>query len=147
MRAARSFKLSKDSLQHKCTSPIAWLHAPLLTTFRLPMVLRDGWRVDLRLVSRGAVHLPSGYTDGVELWEAPVVASAHRHGVTDDDIRHALRNFIAVAADPRDDDVTLFLGSDRAVNLIEIGVLGTDEGPLIIHAMAARAGRFRASRE
>jgi hypothetical protein len=111
------------------------------------MVLRDGWRVDLRLVSRGAVHLTSGYTDGVELWEAPVVASAHRHGVTDDDIRHALRNFIAVAADPRDDDVTLFLGSDRAVNLIEIGVLGTDEGPLIIHAMAARAGRFRASRE
>ncbi len=41
----------------------------------------------------------------------------------------------------------LFLGPDRAVNLIEVGVLGTDEGPLIIHAMAARAGRFRLSRE
>jgi len=41
MRAARSFKLSKDSLQHKCTSPIAWLHAPLLTTFRLPIGLWD----------------------------------------------------------------------------------------------------------
>jgi len=51
----------------------------------------------------------------VELWEAPVVASAHRHGVTDEDIRHALRNFIAVADDPRDDDVTLFLGPGRAV--------------------------------
>jgi len=46
-----------------------------------------------------------------------------------------------------DDDVTLFLGPDRAVNLIEVGVLGTDEGPLIIHAMVARAGRFRASKE
>jgi len=41
----------------------------------------------------------------------------------------------------------LFLGPDRAVNLIEVGVLGTDEGPLIIHAMVARAGRFRASKE
>jgi hypothetical protein len=51
----------------------------------------------------------------VELREAPVVASAHRHGVTDEDIRHALRNFIAVADDPRDDDVTLFLGPGRAV--------------------------------
>ena len=93
------------------------------------------------------IRLSSGYADGVELWEAPVVASAHRHGFTDEDIRHALRNFIAVADDPRDDDVTLFLGPDRAVNLIEVGVLGTDEGPLIIHAMAARGGRFRLSRE
>lgn len=65
----------------------------------------------------------------MELWEAPVTASAHRHGITDDSIRHTLRNFIAVAADPHDDDVTLFLGPDRAVNLIEVGVLTTDDGP------------------
>jgi len=44
----------------------------------------------------------------VELWEAPVAASAYRHGVTEDDIRHVLRNLVAVAADPGDDDVTLF---------------------------------------
>jgi len=49
----------------------------------------------------------------VELWEAPIGASAHRHGIADEDIRHALRNLIAVAADPGDDDVTLFLGPDR----------------------------------
>ena len=77
------------------------------------------------------------------LWESPITASAHDHGITDDDIRHALRNIIATADDPHDDDVTLFLGPDRAVNLIEIGVLGTDDGPLIIHAMAARPRRFR----
>jgi predicted DNA binding protein len=40
----------------------------------------------------------------VELWEAPVAASAHRHGFVVEDIRHALRNLVAVAADhPRDD--------------------------------------------
>jgi len=83
----------------------------------------------------------------VELWEAPVTASAHRHGITDEDIRHALRNLIAVAADPGDDDVTLFLGPDRAANLIEVGMLATDDGPLIIHAMAARSGRFQLPKE
>ena len=83
----------------------------------------------------------------VELWEAPVAASAYRHGITEDDIRHALRNFIAVAEDARDDDVTLFLGPDRAVNLIEVGVLSTEDGPLIIHAMPARTRTFRPTKE
>jgi hypothetical protein len=83
----------------------------------------------------------------VELWEAPVAASAHRHGITDEDIRHALRNLIAVAADSQDDDVTLFLGPDRAVGLIEVGVLTTDDGPLIIHAMPARTSRFQPPKE
>lgn len=62
-------------------------------------------------------------------------------------IRHALRNLIAVADDRRDVDVTLFLGPDRAVNLIEVGVLDTDDGPLIIHAMPARSRRFQPPKE
>ena len=78
----------------------------------------------------------------MELWEARVAASAHRHDITDDDIRHALRNLIAVADDPHDEDVTLFLGPDRAGLLVEVGVLALDDGPLIIHAMAARTHRF-----
>jgi hypothetical protein len=78
----------------------------------------------------------------VELADAPIAASAHRHGISDDDIRHALRNIVAVADDAEDDDVTLFLGPDQAVNLLEIGVLATDDGPLIIHAMTARSHRF-----
>lgn len=98
-------------------------------------------------MNAGCTGIASGYADVVELWEAPVAASAHRHGFTDEDIRHALRNFVAVAADPRDDDVTLVLGPDQAVNLIEVGILSTDEGPLIIHAMAARTNRFRPPKE
>lgn len=69
--------------------------------------------------------VPSGYVDDVDLWEAPVAASAYRHGLVDDDIRRALRNLVAFAADPRDDDVTLFLGPDQAANLIEVGILST----------------------
>ncbi len=83
----------------------------------------------------------------MELWEAPVAASAYRHGITEDDTRHVLRNLVAVATDPSDDDVTLFLGPDRAADLIEVGLLATDDGPVIIHAMAARGRRFRTPKE
>lgn len=47
-----------------------------------------------------------------------------------------------VADDPHDEDVTLFLGPDRDNNLIEVGVLDTDDGPVVIHAMTARLERF-----
>lgn len=78
----------------------------------------------------------------MELWDAPVWTSAYRHNVAEADMRHVLRNFFAVADDPRDDDVTLFLGSDRSGRLVEVGVLDTDDGPAIIHAMAGRVERF-----
>ena len=39
------------------------------------------------------------------------------------------------------------LGPDQAVSLIEIGVLATDDGPLIIHAMAALTRRFQPPKE
>jgi hypothetical protein len=83
----------------------------------------------------------------VELSEAPILDSAHRHGTTDDDIRHALRNLVATADDPDDNDVTLFLGPDQAAKLLEVGVLDTDDGPLIIHAMPARTRRFPPTKE
>jgi hypothetical protein len=70
------------------------------------------------------------------------LASARRHGISDEAIRHALRNFIARVDDPADDSVELFLGPDYAANLIEVGVLQTSEGLVIIHAMPGRMGRF-----
>ena len=77
------------------------------------------------------------------LADAPIWRTAHRHDVGDDDIRHALRHWLAV--NDEDDDVTLFLGPDQAGNLIEVGVLDTDQGPAIIHAMRpARAFKFEA---
>lgn len=81
----------------------------------------------------------------MELWQAPIWDSARRHGVSDDEIRHALRNFIAVADDPGGNgDVTLFLGArDPSGHLIEVGVLDTDDGPVVVHAMTGRIHRFR----
>jgi hypothetical protein len=79
----------------------------------------------------------------VELWELPIWDSAHKHGITDDNIRHALRHIMNVAEDPDSEDVTLFLGPDQDNQLIEVGVLDTDDGPVVIHAMPARIKRFR----
>jgi hypothetical protein len=93
----------------------------------------------------------SRYPDNVELAEAPIWASARKHGVSDEDIRYALGHIMNAAEDPYDEDVTLFLGPRRdgrlikagVLQLIEVGVLDTDDGPVIIHAMPARLGRFR----
>ena len=79
------------------------------------------------------------------MWEAPIWPSARRHGIPDEDMRHALRNFIVRADDPEDDSVELFLGPDYAGNLIEVGVLDTGDELVIIHAMPGRMRRFFAS--
>ena len=78
----------------------------------------------------------------MELWEAPIWESARRHGIADEEIRHALRNFIAQSDDTGDDDVTMFIGPDATGNLVEVGVLSTEDGPVVIHAMPGRINRF-----
>jgi len=76
-----------------------------------------------------------------KLSEAPIRASARKHGVSDADIRHAIRNWIRVADE--DDDVVLYLGPDRAARLIEVGVRTDEDGVRIVHALRpARDHRF-----
>jgi hypothetical protein len=70
-------------------------------------------------------------------WPAPILASAHRHGVDDEDMLHAIRN--AVDAYEEDDDVTMFIGPRFDGSLIEVGVVETTDGPVVIHAMKAGA--------
>jgi hypothetical protein len=77
----------------------------------------------------------------VALADAPIWPSARKHTINEADIRHALRNIIAVNDDATD-NVTLFLGSGTAGQFIEVGVLNTEEGPVIIHAMEGRLHLF-----
>ena len=66
--------------------------------------------------------------------------SARRHGITDDDILHAIEHSLLVEDLGEDPDRWLVIGPDRATNLLEIVVLITAEGDeLIIHAMPLRA--------
>ena len=62
---------------------------------------------------------------------------ARRHGVTDEDMRHAYRNPARVYWQ---DDLIMIIGADRSGRLLEVGVL-VDEDEMIeviVHAMPAR---------
>jgi hypothetical protein len=64
-----------------------------------------------------------------------IADSARRHGIADEDMLHAIRN--AIATEDLDDGFTMFIGPARDASLVEIGVVDGDDGPVIVHAMAA----------
>ncbi len=66
-----------------------------------------------------------------------IEASARKHGVSDDDMVHAIRHHWR-AFETDDPDVTMFVGPSRAAGPLEVGVVSDDKGVAIIHAMPAR---------
>jgi hypothetical protein len=68
---------------------------------------------------------------------AVIVPSARKHGISDDDMLHALRNPVWV--ENLDEGFTMFVGPARDGALLEIGVVDGDSGPVIIHADRARS--------
>lgn len=64
-----------------------------------------------------------------------VLPSARRHGISERDILHAYRN--AFKAVP-EGDMTMLVGDDGSGRVLEVGVVRTDDGDLITHAMPAR---------
>ena len=67
---------------------------------------------------------------------------ARKHGVHDEDIRHAVRN--ATRRIEMDDNLVMLIGPRRNGALLEVGVLDIDgDDPVAIHAMALRP-RFQA---
>jgi hypothetical protein len=65
-----------------------------------------------------------------------IAPSARKHGIADDDMRHAFRNPVGVAE--LDDGLIMFIGPARDGTLVEVGVADSDAGPVIVHAMRAR---------
>jgi hypothetical protein len=66
-----------------------------------------------------------------------IYTSARKHGVADDDILHAVANALAVGE--QDDAKVLYLGPDRAGNLLEVVSVARDDGSeIVIHAMRMR---------
>ena len=67
-----------------------------------------------------------------------IYESAHRHGIDDEDIRHGVEHALVVA-DEEEEARVLYLGPDRAGNLLEIvAVLRDDDSEIVIHAMPMR---------
>jgi hypothetical protein len=66
-----------------------------------------------------------------------IYRSARRHGIADEDIVHAVEQ--AVAVGEQDDGKVLYLGPDRAANLLEVvSVVREDGSEIVIHAMRMR---------
>ena len=66
-----------------------------------------------------------------------IEASARKHGVTDDDILHAVRNHWR-AFETDDPAVTLYIGPATTAEPLEVGVVEDDQGIAVIHAMPAQ---------
>ncbi len=74
--------------------------------------------------------------------DVPLIAiSAHKHGIRDDDMIHAFNHPILV--DELEEGLTMFVGADLAGNLLEVGIIDSSDGPIIIHARPARPKYLR----
>lgn len=76
--------------------------------------------------------------------EVLIASSARRHGISKVSIEHAYRNPVRV--EEVDEDMTMVIGSDDAGNLVEIGVVESERGPIVVHAMSARLKYLRPRR-
>ncbi len=66
-----------------------------------------------------------------------IYRSARKHGVADVDILHAVDH--ALGAAEQDDGKVLYLGADRAGNMLEVIAIERDDGTeIVIHAMRMR---------
>ena len=67
----------------------------------------------------------------------PVIApSARKHGISDEDIRHAYADPIRVFE--VDDGFVMLIGASAAALLLEIGVVEATTRPVVVHALRAR---------
>ncbi len=65
-----------------------------------------------------------------------IADGARKHGVHDYDMVHAFNHPILV--EDLDDGFVMFVGADRAGRLLEVGVVDSLDGPIVVHAMPAR---------
>ena len=65
-----------------------------------------------------------------------IAESAHKHGVSDDDIRHAYAHPLRIF--DLDEGFTMVVGANSAAIIYEIGVVDGVLAPVVVHAMKAR---------
>ncbi len=68
---------------------------------------------------------------------APLIApSAYKHGVKESTILHAFNN--PIRSEDLEEGMVMLIGADPAGNLYELGVIDSEQGPVVVHAMSAR---------
>ena len=64
-------------------------------------------------------------------------ASAHKHGVSTEDMHHALRHHVHAFTE-YEHGFTMYIGPSTTGELLEVGIATHGEDARIVHAMAAR---------
>ncbi len=72
-----------------------------------------------------------------------ITPSARKHGISDDDIRHAFENAVASIAIAEQHQFTMLIGPGQSAQLLEVGVVADDDNDYVIHAMPARPKYLR----
>lgn len=78
----------------------------------------------------------------MEIPQPTVLDVALKHGVKEEDILHAFRNPVHLQ-DADDEGFSVWIGPSYSGELLEVGMIDSDEGPVIIHAMKARPKYLR----
>jgi hypothetical protein len=94
----------------------------------------------MRPLARDASCHPGPWSSRVSYYNSlvDVHESACRHGIADEDIRHAVDN--AMTIDDQENDTRLYLGPSRSAALLEVVTIVRAGRPeLAIHAMLMRA--------
>jgi len=73
--------------------------------------------------------------------EPTIAASAGRHGIGQSDILHAFDHPMWV--EHLDEGLLMMIGPDSTGRLLEIGIVEGFDGPVVVHAMHARAKYLR----
>jgi len=68
--------------------------------------------------------------------EPTIAPSAYKYSCDRLDILHGYNN--AISSETLREDFVMFIGPDTAARILEIGVINSKTGPVIIHAMQAR---------
>jgi hypothetical protein len=69
-----------------------------------------------------------------------VMGSAHRHGVPEEDMQHALRHHQDLF--DAGEGMTMVIGPDRSGGLIEVGLVERYGDLFVVHAMSPARRRF-----
>lgn len=67
-----------------------------------------------------------------------ILSSARKHGISDDDIRHAVDNALVGSTVDERTEFMMLVGPDESGNLLEIGLVVADDIDYVVHAMRAR---------
>lgn len=101
--------------------------------------MTTGWAGSAHSLRPSSLQALPRNTATTKVVAVEILSSAHKHGISDDDMRHAFENAVASITVPDQPDFSMIIGPDESGRHLEIGVVADDDNDYVIHAMPARS--------